>query len=166
MQSVTGYCWPVRLGPLRWPPGEEGCPARTRQDQRTGSSGLTPGSSSDWRGVTCSSGSSNGGRRTRPQTAGGRSGQSGPVSIGRTPLREARRRDAICGLLSIFATHILQCAVAACLLSFVHCFPSSFVLRSITFKFPSCSLRIIRPTLAPPLLIATLLHPETYPCAR
>jgi hypothetical protein len=81
----------VRLGPLRGPPGEEGCPARTRADQRTGSTSRTPGSSPDWRGVSRSSGSSNGSRRTRPQKAWGR---SGPVSKGRTPLREARLREA------------------------------------------------------------------------
>jgi hypothetical protein len=54
------------------PAGEEGIPARTRPGQRTGSSGRTPGSSPDWRGVSRSSGSSNGSRRTRLQKAGRR----------------------------------------------------------------------------------------------
>ena len=40
----------MRLGPLRRPPGKEGCPAQTRPDQRTGSSGQTPGSSPDRQG--------------------------------------------------------------------------------------------------------------------
>jgi hypothetical protein len=86
-RELTSACSPSRgtdglcaLGPLRGPPGEGGCPARTRPGQRTGSTGRTPGSSPDWRGVSCSSGSSNGSRRTRSQKAGGR---SGPVSKGR-----------------------------------------------------------------------------------
>jgi hypothetical protein len=58
-----------------------------------------------------------------------------------------------CGLLSIFAIHmILQCAVAACLLSVFHCFPSSFVLSinhiQVPFLLPEDNPSDIRPPFA------------------
>jgi hypothetical protein len=53
----------------------------------------------------------------------------------------------------------------ACFHSFTASHPP-LCCRSIAFKFHSCSLRNIRPTFAPPSLIATFLHPETYPEAR
>jgi hypothetical protein len=67
----------VRLWPLRGPPGAEGIQALTRSGQRTGSSGRTPGSSPDRQGVSRSSGSSNGSRRTR------RSQKAGDGYLGR-----------------------------------------------------------------------------------
>jgi hypothetical protein len=72
--ELTLACSPSRStdGLLRGPPGAKGIPARTRPGQRTGSSGRTPGSSPDWRGVSRSAGSSNGSRRSRSQMAGGR----------------------------------------------------------------------------------------------
>jgi hypothetical protein len=41
-----------------------------------------------------------------------------------------------CSLLSKSAIHILQCAVAVCLLSVVYCFPSSFVLSINRIQVP------------------------------